>query len=85
METTKRGVAIHFVDGSKIQIEFPVQAPNETAVLLRLEELLKQRQIVAQVDGAVIVIPFENIKYIQTYPSPTRLPRYAILGASIKD
>jgi hypothetical protein len=85
METPNRGLAIHFVDGSKIHIEFPVQALNETGALLRLEEILKQRQIIAEVDGAVVLIPFDNIKYIQVYPSSPSLPRYAILGASIRD
>jgi hypothetical protein len=53
--------------------------------LLKVEEILKQRQIVAKVDGAVVVIPFDNIKYIQAFPAPPKLPRYAILGASVRD
>lgn len=85
MDIAKRGLIIHFCDGSKLHIEFPVQAANETAALLGMEEILKQRQIIANVDGAAVIIPFDNIKYIQVYPSPHNLPRHAILGASIHD
>ncbi len=85
MDMSKRGLTIHFCDGSKLSIEFPTQTPNETAALLKVEEVLKQRQIVAKVDGAVLVIPFDNVKYIQASPAPPKLPRYAILGASVRD
>jgi hypothetical protein len=32
-----------------------------------------------------LIIPFENIKYIQGYPAPSKMPRYAIQGASAQD
>lgn len=85
MDATKRGLTIFFCDGSKLSIEFPVQTANEMAALLRLEEVLKERKIIATVDGAVLVIPFDNIKYIQVFPAPPKLPRYTILGASVRE
>jgi len=85
MDMSKRGLTVHFCDGVKLSIEFPAQTPNEMAALLKLEEVLKQRQIIATVDGAVLVIPFDNIKYIQASPAPSRLPGYAILGAAVSD
>jgi hypothetical protein len=85
MDMTKRGLTIHFCDGTKLNFEFPAQTPNEMAALLKLEEVLKQRQIIVTVDGAVLIIPFENIKFIQAFPAPPKLPRHAILGASIPD
>jgi len=62
-----------------------VQAANESVAYMRLEEILKQRQIIAEIDGAVIVIPFDNVKYFQAFPASKNLPRYAILGASVHD
>jgi hypothetical protein len=86
MDTIKRGLTIHFSDGSKIRIDFPVQAPNETAALLRFEEILKQRQILAEVDGALVIVPFDNVKYIQVYGGEEfTLPRNAIRGATFRD
>lgn len=86
MDTTKRGLAIYFCDGSKIHIDFPVQAPNETAAQMKLEEVLKQRQVIAEVEGALVIIPFENVKYIQLYSGEAfEPPRNAIRGATIRD
>ena len=86
MDTTKRGLLIHFNDGSKIHIDFPVQAPNETAALMKLEEILKQRQILAEVEGALVIVPFDNVKYIQAYSGDGLvLPRNTIRGASIRE
>jgi len=85
MDTTKRGLVIHFCDGSKIHIDFPVQAANASGAYMKLEEILQQRQIIAEVDGAVIVIPFDNVKYFQVFPASKNLPRYAILNASVHD
>jgi len=85
MDLRKRGLTIFFCDGTNLHIEFPVQTDNEFAALLKLEEVLKQRQIIAEIDGAILIIPFENIKYIQGYPAPSKMPRYAIQGASAQD
>ena len=78
-----RGITIYFLDGTKLSVGFPVQTPNEMAALLRLEEIIKERQIIVEAEGAVLIIPFESIKYIQGYPAPAKLPRYAIQGATV--
>ena len=85
MDLKKRGLTVFFCDGSKLHIEFPVQTDNEFAALLKLGEVLKQRQIIAEIEGSILIIPFENIKYIQGYPAPSKLPGYAVHGASVQD
>jgi len=85
MDLRTRGLTIFFCDGSKLHIEFPVQADNEFAALLKLKEVLQQRQIIVEIDGAILVIPFENIKYIQGYPAPSKMPGYSIQGASVRE
>ncbi len=85
MDLKKRGLTVFFCDGSKLHIEFPVQTDNEFAALLKLGEVLKQRQIIAEIDGSILIIPFENIKYIQGHPAPSQMPGYSIKGASAQD
>jgi hypothetical protein len=80
--TAKREMTIHYMDGSTMKLDFPVQAPNESAQVIKLKEALAGRHLVVEADGAVLVIPFENIKYIQAYPAPKRLPENAIRAAS---
>ena len=79
-----RRLIIHFTDGTKKLLEFPQQVAEDT-VAARLEEALEARHLVVEADGALVVIPFENIRYLQAYPAPKKLPKYAIKGASFKD
>ena len=85
MDTEQRGLVIYFCDGSKLHIDFPVQAPNETAAIMKLEEILKQRQIIAEVDGGVVIIPFDNIKYMKVYPDAPPDRRMGFPGDLLDD
>ena len=78
----KREMTIHYMDGSSMKIDFPVQAPNESAQVIKLKEALAARHLIIEADGALLVVPFENIKYIQAYPAPSKLPENAIRAAS---
>jgi hypothetical protein len=80
--TDKRELTIHYMDGSKMKLEFPQQAPTEGAAVIKLKEALAARHVVVEADGALLIIPFENIKYIQSYPAPAKLPDNAIRAAS---
>lgn len=80
----QRGITIHFVDGSKMQLEFPPQAENVYGSLIKLKEVQKERMLVFEVDGALLMMPFENIKYLQLHPVPTdKLPSSVITGARV--
>jgi hypothetical protein len=82
----ERRLIIHFTDGSKKVVEFPQQVSDGDAMMAaRLKEALEARHLVLEADGALVVIPFENIRYLQAYPAPKKLPSYAIKGASFKE
>jgi len=82
----KRGIIIHFMDGSKKLLEFPQQvADSDASAAAKLKEALEARKLVIEAEGALIVIPFENVKYLQVYPAPKKLPSGVIRGASFKD
>jgi hypothetical protein len=78
-----RELTIHFTDGSKMSLEFPQQTENAAAALIKLNEALAARQLLVEADGALLLIPVENVKYVQAYPAPAGLPAYAIKAASI--
>jgi hypothetical protein len=85
-EKQKRSMIIHFNDGSKKLLEFPTPVPDSDANLAaRLKEALDARHLVLEADGALVVIPVESIKYLQSFPAPMKLPAYAIRGATFKD
>ena len=82
----KRGIIIHFMDGSKKLLEFPQQvADSDASAAAKLKQALEARKLVIEAEGALIVIPFENVKYLQVYPAPKKLPAGVIRGASFKD
>jgi len=81
-----RRMIIHFTDGSKKLLEFPQQmADTDSTSALRIKDALEARHLVLEAEGALIVIPFENVKYIQVHPTPKKLPPGVIRGASFKD
>ena len=85
-EKQKRGMLITFTDNSKKLLEFPPQvAEGDPTAAARLQEALEARHLVLEVEGALIVIPFESIKYLQVHPAPKKLPPGVIRGASFKD
>jgi len=79
----RRGLTIYFVDGTKIKLDYPRQAASEGATMIKLKEILASRRLLAEVDGVLLVFPFENIKYIEAHPAPAKLPEHTIRGASI--
>ena len=85
-DTPKRGMIIYFTDGSNKALEFPPQfADTDSTLALRIKEALEARHLVLEAEGALIVIPFDNVKYVQVHPVPKKLPPGVIRGASFKD
>jgi hypothetical protein len=85
-EKHRRSMLIHFIDGSKKLLEFPVPiADSDANLAARLTQALDARHLVLEADGALIVIPVASIKYLQSYPAPQKLPAFAIRGAQFKD
>ena len=80
----KRGMVIHFTDGSSKTLEFPEQLKDEQIRTQRINDALKARHLVVEADGALVLFPFENIKYVQVYPAPKKLPEITIKGATFK-
>jgi hypothetical protein len=82
----KRGITIHFNDGSKLSMDFPAQTPNEAARLLKLDDVLKKRYMLFEADGTLLMIPFENVRYVQMYPAPADIPGHTyVKGASARE
>jgi hypothetical protein len=82
----RRGITIHFNDGSKLSASFPKQASNEFAAMMKIDDVLKKRYILMEADDTFMMIPFENVRYIQIYPAPKEVPNHTyIKGVSLID
>lgn len=80
-----KGVTIYFNDGTKLVIEYPKQKFNDYDMLSRLNEMLEHKHFLVEANGAMLFIPVDNIKYLQVYPAPEKLPAHTICGATIID
>lgn len=79
----QRGVTIFFNDSTKLSLTFPKQTPNEVAAMLKLDDVLKKRYMLFEADSTLLMIPFENVRYVQLYPAPDALQGHTyIKGAT---
>jgi hypothetical protein len=79
----QRGMTIHFTDGSKMGLSFPKQVKSDETVSVRLEKILDRAALLVEADGALLVVPLSNVKYLQVSPAPPKLPDYVIKDASV--
>lgn len=79
----QRGITVYFTDGTSLKLDYARQTANDIAAGMRLKEIFAAKQLLAEVDGALVVIPFENIKYVVAHPAPPTVPEYTIKGATI--
>ena len=87
----ERTVTLHFIDGTKLSMEFPEQSGSPTARKLKMSDFLAGQHVVIEAEGSVLICPMANIKYM-SFTTPTldmkdmkeALPRHAIVGASIR-
>ena len=84
-----RILTLHFIDGSKLQFEFPEQAPNAAARQLKLADFMTSKHVVIEAEGSVMIFPVANIKYMALSLPDTKgaggaLPKHAIKGARIR-
>ncbi len=82
----QRPITIYFTDGSKISMDFPKQAPSEIGAMFKLNDILEKRHMLFEADSTLLMVPFDNVKYVQVYPAPAEITGQTyIKGASIRD
>jgi hypothetical protein len=79
-----RGMEITFAEGKKLRFKFPIQATEEN-MAQRMEEALKQPSLSISADGTLYIIPTSAIKTITVTPTPKKLARTVIRGASLQE
>jgi hypothetical protein len=85
MNDTRKGLTIHFTDGSSVSFDFPIQPGDPAAITRRVEELLKDQYIMIEAEGALLLYPLANVRSLQVFPAPDTLPQNCIKGASISN
>jgi len=78
-------LTIHFNNGTKMEVAFPIQVKNSTgAVLEGIKRILESDKLVFQTDEQLMVVPWSSVKFLETASVPaTVLPFGAIKGARV--
>lgn len=76
---------LYFQDGQRLALRFPRQAEDPTIVARALRKQLESPFLSIEVDGELLLIPRESIKYLQICPMPSALPELTIQGAELID
>ena len=78
----KRVMTVTYADGSEQKFEI-TQQKEEFTLARHIDDMLKQNQLVLEIEDRVIVIPIQNIKRLEVTPAPSKLPGYAIRNARL--
>jgi len=81
--TKDRGLTVHFMDGTKASFSFPKQVSHDEFLIARMDKILDKSALVVEADGAVMIIPYTSIKYVQLHGSAAKLPDYVIKDATV--
>ena len=76
---------IFFNDGQRMSLAFPTQKEDPLQAIRGLREQMNTPFISFEVDGDLLMIPRESIKYLQVCPMPAALPELTIQGAEVID
>ena len=81
--SSEKNMVILFTDGSMVAFNFEKQIKDPIHLVKSLDNALNQPFISIEADGMLHLYPRENIKSIQLYPCPAKLPDYTIKGATV--
>lgn len=74
---------LHFADGQRLALRFPQQSDDPMEIARGIRKQLESPFLSIEVDGDLLMIPRESIKYLQISPAPMRMPETTVLGAEL--
>lgn len=74
---------LYFQDGQRLALRFPQQSENPVEIARGLRRQMETPMLCIEVDGDLLMIPRESIKYLQISPAPVALPDPVIKGAEV--
>jgi hypothetical protein len=87
-ETTTGILIIHYMDGTRQKYEFQRMVDQEKYKFTAggvMKEAMAANHLLLDLEDRTVLIPFQNIKFLEFMPSAQRLPEYAIRGAKLME
>ena len=85
MSTEDKHLAIHFNNGTKMNVAFPTQIKNSMGALVEAaKRLLESDKLVIHTEEKVVIIPWASVQHVEATSVPSAaLPLGVIKGARI--
>lgn len=74
-------LVVRFVDGTEERFEYARLPQDDANLTARIQEALNANHLLVERGGKLIVYPFHNIKAIEVFPVPEKLPRIVMKKA----
>jgi hypothetical protein len=76
-EGTMGCMVIRYVNGNEQRFEFERQE-DALNIASRIKEVLSADQLMLELEDKILIIPFQNVEYIEVAPTPEKLPSNTI-------
>jgi hypothetical protein len=67
-------IKIHFMDGTETMFQYPRLSGEDPSNLSLMRKSLETDRIVAHTSTGIVIVPLQNVKYLQVSPGPDKLP-----------
>lgn len=81
-QDTKSFLTIRYTNGTEQKFEFMVQEKS-LSIATRIQDALSANQLVLELEDKVLIVPFQNIQYIEVTPLPDKFPPIALKGVRL--
>ena len=71
-------ITIHLIHGEPIRYKASLSDAELAAKADDIEYLLNRYALATEVDKKLLIIPYNNIKYVEVFPAPPALPIFII-------
>lgn len=76
-------LTIHYTNGTKQRFLIERGNIDKGSVATRLQDALNAQNLVIEVEGSALIVPFHNILYMEVTPPPLFLPITAVKNAKL--
>ncbi|MGE0269499.1 MAG: hypothetical protein AB7S78_13700 [Candidatus Omnitrophota bacterium] len=78
----KETCLIDFIDGTSMRFEFQVDGSDTMSVANEIHRIADSPTLCFEIDNKLVFLPTANIRSIEVYPAPAKIPSNVLRGAT---
>lgn len=80
---TKETCLIHFMDGTSMHFSFEANTDDSISVANEVHRIVDSNTFGVEIDDKLMFFPIANIRAIEVWPAPAKLPAHILKGAKL--